>query len=145
MGQALSKCNSQQKKRTLTKWKGSDWVISLNSTEVRSALCTEKARLSEEVAWLQVEKERLEASALAVKADAMDMERKVHLLESELANEKEKVKGLEKQVLAEKSVNTQPTVSKRGKVGMTAHQDKRSEELKISRRRLQISMTMTLR
>ena len=40
------------------------------------------------------------------------MERKVTLLEAELVNEKEKVKGLERQVLAEKSVNTPSTTHK---------------------------------
>ena len=104
MGQALSKCNSQQKERTLKKWNESEWVVSLKPLEVKSALCEEKARLSEEVARLQVEKEQLQANALAVKA--MDVETRFHLLESELADEKEKVKGLERQVLAERSMNT---------------------------------------
>ena len=88
-------------------------MVSLKPLEVKSALCKEKARLSEEVARLQTEKEELEASASAVKADAIDMERKVHLLESELANEKEKVKGLERQVLAEKNVNTPSSMNKK--------------------------------
>ena len=106
MGQALSRCNSQQKERTLKRWKESEWVVSLKPLEVKSALCKEKTKLSEEVARLQAEKEELEASASAVKADAVDMERKVHLLESELANEKEKVKGLEGQILAEYEYTT---------------------------------------
>ena len=48
-----------------------------------------------------------------MKADAIDMERKVCVLESELANEKDKVKGLERQVLAERSVNFTSSTSNR--------------------------------
>ena len=95
MGQALSRCNSQQKQRLLNKWKESEWVVSLKPLEIKSSLCKERARLSEEVACLQTEKKKLEAGVSAVKADAIDMERKVCVLESELANEKDKVKGLE--------------------------------------------------
>ena len=97
MGQALSGCNSQQKQRLLNKWKESEWVVSLKPLEIKSSLCKERARLSEEVARLQTEKKKLEAGVSAVKADAIDMERKVCVLESELANEKDKVKGLERQ------------------------------------------------
>ena len=57
MGQALSKCNSQQKERTLKKWKESEWVVSLKPKEVQSALCKEKAQLTQEMARLQIEKE----------------------------------------------------------------------------------------
>ena len=113
MGQALSRCNSQQKQRLLNKWKESEWVVSLKPLEIKSSLCKEKARLSEEVARLQTEKKKLEAGVSAVKADAIDMERKVCVLESELANEKDKVKGLERQVLAERSVNLTSSTSKR--------------------------------
>ena len=110
-----------------------EWVVSLKPLEVKSALCKEKARLSEEVARLQTEKEELEASASAVKADAIDMERKVHLLESELANEKEKVKGLERQVLAEKNVNTPSSMNKKKRKSWddcSSRQKKRIEDIK---------------
>ena len=113
MGQALSRCNSQQKQRLLNKWKESEWVVSLKPLEVKSSLCKERARLSEEVAHLQMEKKKLEAGVSAVKADAIDMEQKVYVLEAELANEKDKVKGLERQVLAERSVNLTSSTSKR--------------------------------
>ena len=63
---------------------------------------------------LQTEKKKFEAGVSAVKADAIDMERKVCVLESELADEKYKVKeGLERQVLAERSVNLTSSTSKR--------------------------------
>ena len=87
-------------------------MVLLKPKEVQSALCKEKAQLTQEMTRLQIEKEQLEASASAVKADAADTERKVTLLKEELANEKEKVKGLERQVLAEKSVNTPSTTRK---------------------------------
>ena len=47
-------------------------MVSLKPLEVKSALCKEKATLSEEVARLQAQK-KLEASASAVEADAIDM------------------------------------------------------------------------
>ena len=50
-----------------------------------------------------------------MKALAIDMERKVHLLESELTSEKGRVKQLESQVLAERNVNMPSSVSKRKK------------------------------
>ena len=48
-----------------------------------------------------------------MKADAIDMEQKVYVLEAELVNEKDKVKRLERQVLAERSVNLTSSTSKR--------------------------------
>ena len=110
-----------------------EWVVSLKPLKIKSALCKEKAKLSEEVAHLQAEKE-LEASALAVKANAVDIERKVHLLESELANEKEKVKGLERQILAENNMNTPPAMNKRKRKSWgdcLSRQKKRIEDIKI--------------
>ena len=107
-------------------------MVYLKPLEVKSALCKEKARLSEEVARLQAEKEELEASASAVKADVDDMERKVHILESKLASEKE-VKGLERQTLAEKNVNIPSAMNKKKRKSWDdclSRQKKRIEDIK---------------
>ena len=37
----------------------------------------------------------------------------IYLIESELANEKKKVKGVERQILAENNMNTPPAMNKR--------------------------------
>ena len=90
-GKAVSKCNPKQKEQTLKKWKENDWVVSLKPTGVQSALCKVKARLAEEVA----------------------MEREVQGLKSELAGQQHRVRDLESQVLAEREMNTPPTMEEK--------------------------------
>ena len=91
MGRALSRCNPQQKERKLKGWRESEWVVSLKPLEVKSALVKENTLLSEKVTRLQAEKEKLKNSASTIRAETVDMGRKVCLLESELAKEKKKI------------------------------------------------------
>lgn len=95
IGKALSRKNTSQRKLIFSRWQKSNWIVELESTEVRSAIIEENAQLAYnlEKKTLEVEKPKEENSDIRVTLEEANDENST--LHSELSSEKAKNKDLQ--------------------------------------------------
>ena len=99
MGKALLRKNASQRKLIFSRWEKSNWIVELESAEVRSAIAEENARLAYHLEkTLEVEKLKENSDIRVTLEEANDENSTLH---SELSSEKAKNEDLQHRLDAE--------------------------------------------